>query len=224
MTPDTLVPVGDDEFDAADSMLAALSDIAYSAAPIVKTKAKERTRKSRFFFKLSPSFSEDVDRKKKTFAPRELHHVDEEVTRRLKEYRKKIPEELSGNIDAVREFFLNEIAPITLAAGAGASQAQEIVKRLVKSDIDGTQFEKFERMMAKAVDIKMARFIARQLGLTKVEASEILEAMKPRQQPQIVPIGVPQHEGQNNARREQRQKQKDKTSADIQRAISRPNH
>lgn len=197
-----LVPVENDEFDEADGLLASLTDIAYSPTPEKKEMKKERKRKSRFFFRLSPSFVEALDQKKAEFAPPQLTHVDAEVDKRLKMYRQQIPQELSDNIDKVREFFLREIAPITLAAGAGASQAQEVVKRLVKSDIDGTQFEKFERMMAKAVDIKMARFIARQLGLTKVEASEILEAMKPSRQPQIVPIGVPQHEGPRKQQKE----------------------
>lgn len=188
-----LVPVGDEEFDNADNMLSSLTDIAYSPVTTPKVKAPAKTRQSRFFFRLSKSFTEDLDDKKKEFAPPQLTHVDAEVDRHLKNYKTHIPAELSANIDAVREFFLREIAPITLAAGAGASQAREVVKRLVKSDIDGTQFEKFEVMMAKAVDIKMARFVARQLGLTKAEAVQILEAMKPRP-PQIVPIGVPQNE------------------------------
>lgn len=194
MTPNNLVPVDDGDFDNADNLLSSLTDIAYSPTKAPKAPStRAKTRRSRFFFRLTPSFSAQLDKKKKEFAPTQLTHVDAEVDKRVRAYRLHMPAELSFNIDAVREFFLNEIAPITLAAGAGATQAREVVKRLVKSDIDGTQFEKFEVMMAKAVDIKMARFVARQLGLTKTEAVQILEAMKPRQ-PQIVPIGVPQNE------------------------------
>jgi len=184
-----LVPVEQSELDNADDLLASLSDIAYSTAPTKPVK-ESKARKSRFFFKLSKSFVEEVEAKKKVFVPRQMVHIDHEVEKRLKDYKQEIPSELEANINKVREFFLQEIAPITMAAGAGASQAQEVVKRLVNSDIDGTQFEKFEKMMAKAVDIKMARFVARQLGMTKKEAAEILAEMKPRI-PQIVPIGVP---------------------------------
>jgi hypothetical protein len=174
-------------------MLASLTDIAYSTAPVKPVKPARPSRKSRFFFRLSQSFVDEVQARKAKFVPKQMVHVDAEVTKRLKEYKREIPPELAGNIDGVREFFLREIAPFTLATGAGASQAREVVKRLVGSDVDGTQFEKFERMMALAVDIKMARYVARMLGLTKAEASEILASMKPRT-PQIVPIGLPQNE------------------------------
>jgi hypothetical protein len=196
-----LVPVSDEELEVADSMLASLTDIAYSTPSSNKPAAPSRPRRrSRFFFKLSKSFVDETEARKRTFVPKQMVHVDAEVTKRLKEYKREIPPELAGNIDSVREFFLKEIAPITLATGAGATQAREVVKRLVGSDVDGTQFEKFERMMALAVDIKMSRFVARLLGLTKAEGAEIINAMKPRT-PQIVPIGLPHHENQRPEKR-----------------------
>jgi hypothetical protein len=192
-----LVPVSDEDLANEDAMLASLTDIAYSTA--VPEPIKPVTvRKSQFFFRLSRSFADEVEAKKKVFVPKQMVHIDAEVERRLKSYKQQVPSELAYNIDQVREFFLQEIAPITMAVGAGTSQALEVVRRLVKSDVDGTQFEKFERMTALAVDIKMARFIARALGLTKVEATEILQAMKPRP-PQIIPVGVP-HERQERAK------------------------
>lgn len=184
-----LVPVSDEEMAAEDALLASLTDIAYSTVAPKPTK-QTKVRKSRFFFRLSKSFADELEAKKQEFVPKQLQHVDAEVEKRLKSYKQQVPAELAHNIDRVREFFLQEIAPVTMAAGAGANQALEVVRRLVKSDIDGTQFEKFERMMALAVDIKMARFVARELGMTKKEAEGILQAMKPRL-PQIIPVGVP---------------------------------
>src|SRR6185503_15040208 len=170
--------------------------------------------KSRFFFTLSASFTDEVRARKKVFAPKQLNHVDSEVTKRLKAYRADIPVELAANIDGVREFFLQEIAPYTLATGAGATQAREVVKSLLGSDIDGTQFEKFERMMAHAVDIKMARYVSRMLSLTKSEAREILDAMKPRT-PQIVPIGMPQHENRQHGPRPKAREKASKEAPDF---------
>lgn len=199
-----LVPVSDEELANEDALLASLSDIAYSTLPQTPIK-NVKVRKSRFFFRLSKSFADELETKKKTFVPKQLVHIDAEVEKRLKSYRAQVPSELAHNIDRVREFFLQEIAPITMAAGAGTSQALEVVRRLVKSDVDGTQFEKFERMMALAVDIKMARFVSRELGMTKKEADDILAGMKPRS-PQIIPVGVP------NERQERHRQEAKKTS------------
>lgn len=188
-----LVPVSDEELEVADSLLASLTDIAYSTEPAKPEGPERPKRRSRFFFRLSSSFTDEVAARKKAFVPKRLDHVDSEVDKRLKAYKRDIPPELALNIDGVREFFLTQIAPFTLATGAGSTQAREVVKRLVGSDIDGTQFEKFERMTALAVDIKMARYIAKSLGLKKAEANSILASIQPRQ-PQIVPIGIPQNE------------------------------
>lgn len=195
MAANNLVPIADEQLDVADSLLASLTDIAYATNPEEKKVVVKSERRSRFFFRLTPSFAEEVKSKQLVFTPKEIIHIDHEVEKRLKNYKLEMPHTLEQNIEEVREFFLREIAPVTLAAGAGASQALEVVRRLVGSDIDGTQFEKFERMAAKAVDIKMARFVARQFGLTKTEAAEILAALVPRT-PTIIPVGVPQNERQ----------------------------
>lgn len=189
-----LVPATEEELDNADSMLASLTDIAYSTATEDKPVVVKERRRSRFFFRLSPSFSEEVKNKQKAFSPKQLTHVDHQIEKRLKSYEKEIPSELEVNIGRVREFFLKEIAPISLAANAGSMQAMEVVKRLLGSNIDETQFEKFERMAAKAVEIRMARFICREFGMTKAEAKEILDTMMARPAQTIIPIGVPQHE------------------------------
>lgn len=194
-----LVPATHEELDNNDSLFASLTDIAYSSVVDDKPTVLKERHTSRFFFRLGKSFAETAKHGQKTFKAKEVTHVDHEVEKRLKNYRREVPAELAANIDEVREFFLREIAPISLAADAGARQAQEVVKRMLGSDIDGTQFEKFERMAAKAVEIKMARFISRQFGMTKREALQILEELKPRQQPTIVPIGVPNENRQGKA-------------------------
>lgn len=181
-----LVLATHEEEDAADNLLVSLSNIAYSAEPVSKAK-KRKSHRSRFFFRISDSIATEVKKKRKVFKPKEMVHVDAEVEQRLKVYKQEIPAELSQNIDEVREFFLREIAPITMATGAGSSQAKEVVKRLLGSDVDNTQFEKFERMTQLAVNIKMARFVSRRFGMTKKEARDILEAMIPRP-PTLIPI------------------------------------
>lgn len=186
LVPDTT------ELEVADNWLASLTDLAY-AVPGADALPEERPRrfKSRFFFRMGPSFAQEVEGRKKALAPRHVVHKDHEIERRVTAYKQDLPAELAYNIDEVREFFLREIAPISFAIGAGAAQALDVARRTLNSDIDTTQFEKLERMASHAVNIKMARFVARQLGLTKKEAREILAEMRPRQAPQIIPVGIP---------------------------------
>jgi hypothetical protein len=173
--------------DRADDLLAALSEMAYATTPrkdvVIK---KEKRFKSRFFFVLSDSIADEVEKSKKKVVKKELDHIDDEVETRLKELRRKMPKELEANIKAVREFFLTEIGPRTLAGGAGSVQAKEVVQRLLGTPVDGTQFAKFERMSHEAVNIRMAKFIARYYKLPQRDCQKLLESIMPR--PVMFPI------------------------------------
>lgn len=192
LVPDTT------ELEVADNWLASLTDMAYAIPGTPVAKPKEQRRfKSRFFFRMSKSVAEETEARRRQLAPKEREHVDSEIEGRATTYKQELPAELAANIDDVREFFLREIAPMSFAFGAGAAQALNVARRTLNSDIDTTQFEKMERMAAHAIDIKMARFVSRSLGMTKKEARLILARMNPPR-PQIVPVGVPhgRQEGQ----------------------------
>lgn len=199
-----LVPMTKQDEDVHDEVLASLSQLAYSSATI-KPKVRKK-RHSRFFFRINPSFAQEVKAKKQSVLPKKLQPIDSEVDNRVATYKKELPAELSGNIDAVREFFLRDIGPLSLATSAGATQAMEVVKRLLNTDVDSTQFEKFERMSHAAVNLKMARFIARYYKLPKREAQRIIDAIAPKQ-PTFIPIPTPSSPQPDRVPRHERNKQ-----------------
>lgn len=149
-----LVGLGQSEMEQQDSFLASLSRIAVTqSAP-----APSKTRKSRFWFKIDP-VGEYVRESKKQLKPKELEHVDKDVEERLTTYRGELPPALNSNIKAVREFFLKEIAPLTMASSGGAMQSREVASRLLETEIDSAIFGRFENMVNRAAVIKMGLFV-----------------------------------------------------------------
>lgn len=190
---DNLILTQPEEEQAADDLLASLSTLAFSsptAPELVVTDESSTTYKSRFFFKPSVSFNQEVENRKQDFKPTALDHVDSVVEGRLSTYKKEMPVALSANIETVREFFLTQIAPLTLASVAGTSQAQDVVQRLVGSAVDGTVFDKYDKMLRSAINISMARFITQYLGLPKSAHTTLLNELVPKQH-QGITIPIP---------------------------------
>jgi len=162
----SLVLTDTKEEDKADGILSALSELAYAMpSPKAQAEPQKKRRKSRFFFVLSDSIYTEVQKRSSITRRKELVPIDHEIEARLKGYRKEAPSKIEANIEAVREFFLKEVGPLTMAGSAGATQAQQVVQRLLNTEVDGTLFAKFDRMSATAANIKMSKFIARYYGL-----------------------------------------------------------
>jgi len=201
--------------DNEDQALAAISELAYAAPEELTVEHEEKRFKSRFFFVLSESVHKEVERNRGKFQKKELVVIDAEIDKRVKSYRKEAPNKIAGNINAVREFFLQEIGPLTLAGSAGTIQAQQVVQRMLNTEVDGTQFSKFERMSAEAVNIRMAKFIAKYYSLPKTDVLQLLQSVAPKQQIIPIPLGMP------NENRRPNESKEDLASA---RSVSRLNH
>lgn len=158
--------------DQEDAMLASLTNIAYSEKSLPSNKLNS-TRNSRFWFKLESTQS-IVDQRKVKLAPKEIEYIDAEVEGRLKTYRPQIGPLLQDNISIVREFFLTEIAPLTMASEGGTLQSKEVVQRLLDTEVDATLFSKFHTMVNKAANLKMAIFVASYFDLPESALSNLL--------------------------------------------------
>lgn len=169
-----------------DDLLSSLTNIAYATPqPLIEqskhVKNTKTNRKSRFFFTPTESFSAEVNRSKKAVKKPNtaLTVLDAEVESRQKAYSKELHDALKFNIETVREFFLSEIGPLTLAAQAGTVQASQVMQRVLNTEIDSQIFLQFERMVGKASTLKMARFIAKYLELPTRTVEELLQVIQP---------------------------------------------
>src|SRR5271168_1882871 len=167
-----------------DDLLASLTSIAYATPQPYSEEVENASskRKSRFFFKPTQSFSEEISKSKRAVAKRDLSALtilDAEVEGRRATYSKELPKALQSNIEKVREFFLKDIGPLALAAQAGTVQASQVMQLTLNTEIDGQAFSQFERMVSKASTIKMARFIAKYLNLPQNTVEELLQLVQP---------------------------------------------
>lgn len=178
-----------------DDMFARLAQIARAIPEDRKKKKVFKTgkllkrnpnRKSTFLFKPSQSFVTEVTGMVANSKPKKLVHADKEIVERTKEYRKELPPILAKNIDDVREMFLQQVAPLTLAAQAGTLQARTVAQRLLKTEIGSEPFVQFERMVEVGARIQMAKFVASYMGLPVREWRSILEVLAPKQQPREI--------------------------------------
>lgn len=166
-----------DDDDDTDDLLSNLS-VTATATPQEKPSFVPK-RKSQFFFTLTPALVLETEARKKVLEAKKLVHVDADLVKRAKNYRKELPPDLSANLDEIREFFLQELAPLTLAVQPGSAQALEIVERTIKGAIDPGFILQFERMLVKGVNMKMSRFIAAYLKLPPSAAKVLLESISP---------------------------------------------
>lgn len=209
-----------------DAMLSALTTIAYATpksaldaddVPTPKAQVKKKKvvpkgspskilylnpdKPSRFIFKIDPSFAQELTAAKKQMKPKRMTHTDKDTVARTKQYATELPPTLAANILSVREFFLSEIAPLTLGAVGGTSQAKDVAQRLLNTEVRNEPFAQFERMVDAAAQIKMAKYIAKYLKLPATYWKEIRDVLNPKQsgQKEVMFFGNPGPNGHPTA-------------------------
>lgn len=163
-----------EELDREDQLLSALSNLAYSVKETPDSGYDpSRKRTSRFWFKLETT-DQFVVKRKKSLAPKAVEHIDAEITDRLKTYEKELSPVLKDKINQVREFFLTEIAPLTLATSGGAIQSRAVAERMLDTEVDSAIFARFENMANRAATIKLGLFVLDYFGLPHSHFNELL--------------------------------------------------
>lgn len=159
------------EISQSDQLISTLSSPA-KALTKPATPAVNKNRKSRFWFKVETAEQFLAQRKVKlTKAP--IEHIDNEVQRRVKSYTKELAPSLQEKIELIREFFLTEIAPLTLAASGGTTQAREVAQRTLGIEIDSAMFSRFETMVNKAATLKLSKFVTELFCLPETNAAAL---------------------------------------------------
>jgi hypothetical protein len=148
--------------------------------------------KSRFFYRPTKSFDAQVEKLKTESVQEqsELEFIDEMVRKRTEKYKAQLPPTIGKQIDKVREFLLRDIQPLVFAAQAGLTQAHMVSQATIEGEIDTTHFSQFERMVSKAVTMKIATFITNYFGLPRAKAEELVNSLNPNKQI-MVPIPTP---------------------------------
>lgn len=158
---ETLIGAPQAQLDQEDALTKGLLNVAYSD-PALKVQRSQvsrfGTRTSRFWFKVE-TISEETTRRKEQFKPPELEHIDDAVSKRLKTFKKEIPGDLRDHIEQVREFFLTELTPLTMASSGGTIQAKDVAERMFKTEIDSAIFSRFDNMVNRAATIRVAKFV-----------------------------------------------------------------
>jgi hypothetical protein len=111
-----------------------------------------------------------------------LDTINGEVENRIKTYATELPPELQKHIEEVREFFIKEIAPKTLAVQGGTAQALDVVQKTINSAVDPALFAQFERMVAQARLYKMADFVVTYMGLPASVAEDLIHSVTPKKE------------------------------------------
>jgi hypothetical protein len=184
--PPESLDVFDPEDEARqDAVLSGLTNMAYGGGKKPMTRpVRNRREKNPFFYYRTESFSEAVGIQKATVEPQKqaMQHIDQEVEDRLKTYEKELPVTLEKNIEAVREFFLKDVDPLSLGIQGGTAQVHSLMTRIFPDGIDTEQFVQFIHMAKQARKIKMANFIAAYMGLDVSDAERIADSLTPRKE------------------------------------------
>lgn len=178
-------PVGDSDEAAEqqDKFLSRLSTIAYAKDSVVSKSNKASKYKSEFFFHVDEEDEIQII-KDKVYAKEAEEPVNTELILRSEKYADELPAELKDKIERVREFFLCEIAPISIALQGGLSQAKTIIEQQV-GEIDASEMMLAERFAAQSSKIRVMRFISDMFGLTQEESEKLYDLTLQPKQPQL---------------------------------------
>ncbi|BAG41667.1 hypothetical protein [Ralstonia phage phiRSL1] len=115
-----------------------------------------------------------------------MEFIDQQVEERRKTYQQELRPVLDKNLTRVREFWLRDVAPLTLGAQAGSQQAKDVVQRALGVPIDESQFAQFEHMLHKGATLVLARYITRYLKLPSSTVQYLLDSITPKKEVLIV--------------------------------------
>lgn len=163
-----------EESEKRDKFLSQISRIAH---PVDKAKVNpvksDSKYKSRFFFKVTDtdeiSIIEDSVHAKLQEDP-----INIEIVQRSDKYAKELPAELKSAIVKIREFFLKEIAPKSIALQGGLAQAKAVIEQQV-GEVDASEMMWAEKFAAHSAKLRVLRFIKSLFELTDDEAEKLYE-------------------------------------------------
>lgn len=192
-----LVGMTVEESEKQDKFLSQISRIAY---PVDKNNNKvkpvksDSKYKSRFFFKVTDKDEISVIENSVHSRPQE-EPINIEIVQRSDKYAKELPNELKLAIIKIREFFLKEIAPKSIALQGGLAQAKAVIEQQV-GEVDASEMMWAEKFAVHSSKLRVLRFIKELFELTDDEAEKLYDMSFNVKQPNLfmMPTQQQQHE------------------------------
>lgn len=101
--------------------------------------------------------------------------VNRQALKQAELYRKQLPLMMEARIDAMRDFFLNEVAPVLLATTNGLADAKEVLTNALGEEPSvQSYFSRIERAMDLALEVRIWHFISDTLQLDPAMKREFL--------------------------------------------------
>src|SRR6185503_8756097 len=94
-------------------------------------------------------------RKRQVEGSRRKATIEDTTGKRASLYKVELEPVVQENVDRVREFFLNEINPLLLAASLGAAQALDVTQTTLEASVDTGPYSYFESVLRKAAQVKL---------------------------------------------------------------------
>jgi hypothetical protein len=135
-------------------------------------------RRSKFWFRLGGPTAEE--QRQAAFDQPLPVPVDQEIITRAAKYQRSLPKQLESQIKLVREFFLQEIAPLLVAGSTGVLQAKEVMAKALGSEVDDTSEFFFNQLMTKAVNLKLSKFVSSFFHLDERDTQYLLNQLNYR--------------------------------------------
>lgn len=173
-----------DESVAQDKFLSQIARIAYVPKGKVSNPVKSDTKyKSRFFFHVDEKNELDVLEENLNKKIQE-DPINIEILKRSDLYAKELPTSLKSDIIKIREFFLKEIAPKSIALQGALAQAKSVIEQQV-GEIDSSEMMWAEKFAAHSAKLRVLRFIKSLFELTDSEAEKLYDMTCIVKQPSI---------------------------------------
>ena len=184
-----------EEAKRQDKFLSQISRIAYvpekdkrKPSP-VKSDSKY---KSRFFFHVDDKDELSVIEASVKAKPKE-EPINIEILKRSDQYAKELPASLRDAITQIREFFLKEIAPKSIALQGGLAQAKAVIEQQV-GEVDASEMSWAEKFAVHSSKLRVLRFIKELFELTNEEAEKVYDMSFNTKQPNIFMVPNQNHE------------------------------
>ena len=156
---------------ATPDLTEVLTRIATPVAASTRTSSKSKFPRSRFIFQVD---DEAISKLKESVKQAEVVVANKEDLERVEVLKKTLIPAMDENANRVRDFILDDLAPLTLALNAGVSKAVKAIKDTTGLDVEPSTVQRFSKMAHYGVHLKLALYLEDFLSLPKGSSEYML--------------------------------------------------